>query len=1170
MSQPDYEQTTHDHAALLVLLKVLGSQIKPKLITKLCDRIIKSGSKFNLVDSNGYKREIFIRFVRDYSVENCDWGNFQTHRRLLGLITFGKYENQTELNELCRLHETLKVKYNDTLYESRAILFGPIDSEKINEPPSGYTVPSNFKTVAIFYGDESCPTLENQVMECLYMLYWVLESKRYERAKEKIDKVSELRAPFEKKELIGLDLESRNNRKRCSGRLTKHLADLCLQTGLKADALNYYNIASISLQSVNDWLWLGAAYEGLCATSALILYPNLCRNLILHRNSLLQETNSGKQRRESQSIPSSSEFPSIDELKIHMTHLLSPEEIPKKYREAIVHYSKYQNAAIIETEASFKATRISIEQNCPLQAACFLNNVAFNHINLSEQEKIDRFTKMSELYSSFGFKRKAAFCIRLAATRYGSQSNPHRDWKQCYNLLLQSIDGFKLSLDPIDMTDENRKGWPAIQIQVLNELIAAATRMGNPALATRHMTFLLQTLFNYLSPNERKDIALQLQGVAQQCEGAPVPLVLESGLVIPPANLTNIPKTKSFTLKRLQPHLEPQKIERAKEDHGPFLFTPINFGSLERKNVSKSKVDYLWVEGDICQVSIQLINPLPFELNVSNMRLLTNGIVFESLPESIILPAKAGPIVVTLAGTPKEIGTLEILGFSTHCLGVKSNCRLKNIPGMPYPQYSIQVVPALPKIDVVTSLPQTASFSSGKTIVTSASTSLYGGESTECTITITNVGQVTIEMVDISIKSTLDTFTESKIFKWSDENLKTQLPLQPGSSASLTLYLYADTEFIVTNKPNKINNKNVSSKTNSNLVTHSGSKSWPSRLHSTFNSQKKQSTGYSLPSALSSNSNTSTNAQLSKLASPVATSSIIEGQLHIKYSGDAGLVAGYCRISSVFITIEILPSVKFTSWDVLPAEIPSQLYLVLDVTNMTNEEMELYYTQNKCIFMGGKETCRIPVPVDRCPLSKLSSIEGDDVDNNLQKICAEHIVSLVDLRWQLLGSELSGKATLAGITFTKDMLDLVKMSPLQWEILINEHPVKPQDEITCKIGQCVNIGVGLSNALKNPLSDLSLSINFYQDYQNGTVNYRLDSRLCIIGASKVLLPTLNEGERAYHEWNVIFFNAGQYKLDIQCSSEKLTKSSISTITNVMNKDEVWRYIPAIEITVDDC
>lgn len=63
-------------------------------------------------------------------------------------------------------------------------------------------------------------------------------------------------------------------------------------------------------------------------------------------------------------------------------------------------------------------------------------------------------------------------------------------------------------------------------------------------------------------------------------------------------------------------------------------------------------------------------------------------------------------------------------------------------------------------------------------------------------MTITNAGQVPIEMVELSVQSALDAVTESKIFKWSDENLMTQLPLQPGTSASLTLYLYAATDFV--------------------------------------------------------------------------------------------------------------------------------------------------------------------------------------------------------------------------------------------------------------------------------------------------------------------------------------------------------------------------------------
>lgn len=58
---------------------------------------------FNLtlvLDSTGQTRDIFIRYVREHAVENNEWGDFQTHRRLLGLITVGKFESQGELNEV--------------------------------------------------------------------------------------------------------------------------------------------------------------------------------------------------------------------------------------------------------------------------------------------------------------------------------------------------------------------------------------------------------------------------------------------------------------------------------------------------------------------------------------------------------------------------------------------------------------------------------------------------------------------------------------------------------------------------------------------------------------------------------------------------------------------------------------------------------------------------------------------------------------------------------------------------------------------------------------------------------------------------------------------------------------------------------------------------------------
>lgn len=57
-------------------------------------------------------------------------------------------------------------------------------------------------------------------------------------------------------------------------------------------------------------------------------------------------------------------------------------------------------------------------------------------------------------------------------------------------------------------------------------------------------------------------------------------------------------------------------------------------------------------------------------------------------------------------------------------------------------------------------------------------------------------------MIEISVQSSLDSLTESRVFKWSDENLVTQLPLQPQASASITLYMYAAVDFVVPQSQN--------------------------------------------------------------------------------------------------------------------------------------------------------------------------------------------------------------------------------------------------------------------------------------------------------------------------------------------------------------------------------
>ena len=95
----------------------------------------------------------------------------------------GKVKSEVEFNEICRLHESLKVKYQSTLYDSRCIIFGANTVDTIQ-----VTVPSNFRSQPIYYSSEteSNADLETQLSEFLSSLFWILESKRLERSREKV------------------------------------------------------------------------------------------------------------------------------------------------------------------------------------------------------------------------------------------------------------------------------------------------------------------------------------------------------------------------------------------------------------------------------------------------------------------------------------------------------------------------------------------------------------------------------------------------------------------------------------------------------------------------------------------------------------------------------------------------------------------------------------------------------------------------------------------------------------------------------------------------------------------------------------------------------------------------------------------------------------------------
>lgn len=165
-----------------------------------------------------------------------------------------------------------------------------------------------------------------------------------------------------------------------------------------------------------------------------------------------------------------------------------------------------------------------------------------------------------------------------------------------------------------------------------------------------------------------------------------------------------------------------------------------------------------------------------------------------------------------LTGIPKEVGEIEINGYSTHTLGVKSNCRLKNIPNVPETTYNVQVIPSMPileafildsKNDNITNVTLFAGerYTKYKSIFSLyLYTNYFYIFSMDYNLKISNVGSISIDLLEISIESTIEHSLKNSIIKVDTENIKNYLPITPKSEIVLGIHLTGALNFLSSNQ----------------------------------------------------------------------------------------------------------------------------------------------------------------------------------------------------------------------------------------------------------------------------------------------------------------------------------------------------------------------------------
>ncbi|XP_064010423.1 trafficking protein particle complex subunit 9 isoform X3 [Pogoniulus pusillus] len=1018
MSVPDYMQCAEDHQTLLVVVQPIG--IVPEESFFTIYKRISAVSQVNVRDS---QRVLYIRYRHHYPPENNEWGDFQTHRKVVGLITITDCASAKDWPQTFEKFHLQKEMYGSTLYDSRLFVFG-LQGEIVEQPRTD---------VAFYPSYEECETVEKRIEDFIESLFIVLESKRLDRATDKSgDKIPLLCVPFEKKDFVGLDTDSRHYKKRCQGRMRKHVGDLCLQAGMLQDSLVHYHMAVELLRSVNDFLWLGAALEGLCSASVIYHYPGGTGGKVGSRRAQggsLSAEAGNRHRPGAQEVLidpgalTSNGINADTSAEIgRAKNCLSPEDIIDKYKEAISYYGKYKNAGVIELEACVKAVRVLAIQKRSMEASEFLQNAVYINLRqLSEEEKIQRYSILSELYERIGFHRKSAFFKRIAAMQCAAPSIPEPGWRACYKLLLETLPGYSLSLDPKDFSKGTHRGWAAVQMRLLHELVYASRRMGNPALCVRHLSFLLQTMLDFLSDQEKKDVTQSLESYTAKCPGTMEFITLPDGLKLPPVPFTKLPIVRSVKLLNLPTSLRPHKMKSLLGQNvstkSPFIYSPIIAHS--RGEERSKKIDFQWVQGDVCEVQLMVYNPMPFELRVENMGLLTAGVEFESLPAALSLPAESGLYPVTLVGVPQTTGQITVNGYHTSVFGVFSDCLLDNLPGVKTNGCTVEVIPALPRLQISTSLPRSAHTlqpSSGDEISTNVSVQLYNGETQQLIIKLENIGTEPLETLEVTSKIVN---TKEKLYgdflSWKLEDTLSQFPLKPGKIATFIVNIKVKLDFSC--------QENLLQDLSDDGISVTGLP-----LSSPFRQVVKPRV-----------ETKPINPQESSKVGDFSHVKTLEAILNFKYSGGPGHIEGYYRNLSLGLHVEVEPSVFFTRVSTLPATSTRQCHLLLDVFNSTEHELTISARNNEDLILHAGECQRMAIQVDKFNFESFpeSPVDGTQFANvkqleeERQQARGLEINSKLNICWKIPSLKREGEASVEGV-LNQLVLEHLQLAPLQW------------------------------------------------------------------------------------------------------------------------------------------
>ncbi|KAK9768695.1 hypothetical protein K7432_000451 [Basidiobolus ranarum] len=472
--------------------------------------------------------------------------------------------------------------------------------------------------------------------------------------------------------------------KKCTqGRVYKLISDLYLMAGKLPDALALYTSAIETTRNNTDFVWHASALEGYyCALTLLASTQPTAESVASIPIPIFPSANPGANN--VGSLARKSLFGEYVERSRNIIALYDKVDIAclqvesrlkgAKLLTIILKFGTGEAAlnAVLEDQIETKPPSGTAAKSHVLKAELMnllMQSWSIARDGLSPLNQVQIASIVVAMCSTINYHRKSAYflrqCTLVAAPIVANVSSSSDSLKRAKFGLLEGMrrfcDVYGVDVDstPVDEEAEVAEsyGWPELQIDVIEDCIAISDGLTDSEQTINYTIQLLRKYHRVLSREEQLRLSFTLQRIVNNKTS--------------PTNSTKaisrLPILKAFEVCRPVPARVsyPQhklKITDTESNNpDPFIYNP--YAKKTGENVAVPLV-----VNDLAFFDVTLVNPFAFDLDISSIRLSTEGIPFESVPSAVIVPSGAS-ILLRLSGTPQAPGDLALRGCFIRLFG---------------------------------------------------------------------------------------------------------------------------------------------------------------------------------------------------------------------------------------------------------------------------------------------------------------------------------------------------------------------------------------------------------------------------------------------------------------------------------------------------------------------